>query len=259
MRFALVDGQRREAESGLSGECDGCGSALVAKCGEVRVWHWAHRGRRSCDLWCENETEWHRSWRARFPDDWQEVLHHAADGERHRADVKTAHGWALEFQRSFIKPEERRSREAFYAKLMWVVDGTRRKRDKAQFLKAVEESTPLSRSSPFRRVWSGEGALLRDWVVSAAHVFFDFGDEQKLWWLSPASDTTRAYVMPVSVSEFLEIHRQIDGDGADRFDRMAQVHARALTDLRGLRNAEQARSRPSPLNPRRSPRKGRRL
>jgi len=259
MRFALVDGQRREAESGLSGECDGCGSALVAKCGEVRVRHWAHRARRNCDPWWENETEWHRSWKARFPDDWQEILHHAADGERHRADVKTAHGWALEFQHSFIKPEERRSREAFYAKLMWVVNGTRRKRDKAQFLKALEESTPLSplsRSSrTVRRVWSGEGALLRDWVVSAAHVFVDFGDEQKLWWLSPASDTTRAYVMPVSVSDFLEIHR----DGADKFDRMAQVHARALTALRGLRNAEQARSRPSPLNPRRSPRKGRRL
>ena len=252
MRFALVDGQRREAESGLSGECDSCGSALVAKCGEVRVRHWAHRARRNCDPWWENETEWHRSWKARFPDDWQEVLHRAADGERHRADVKTAHGWALEFQHSYIKPEERRSREAFYAKLMWVVDGTRRKRDKAQFLKAFEESTPLSRSSPMRRVWSGEGALLRDWVVSAAHVFFDFGDEQKLWWLSPASDTTRAYVMPVSVSEFLEIHRQIDGDGADRFDRMAQDLARAVT---ASPNAEQARSGPSPLDLRRSPRR----
>ena len=231
----------------------------MAKCGEVRVWHWAHRARRNCDPWWENETEWHRSWKARFPEDWQEILHRAADGERHRADVKTAHGWALEFQHSFIKPEERRSREAFYAKLMWVVDGTRRKRDKAQLLKAFEESTPDIRYSRMRRVSSGKGALLRDWVVSTVHVFFDFGDEQKLWWLSPASDTTRAYVMPVSVSEFLEIHRQIDGDGADRFDRMAQVHARALTALRGLRNAEQARSRPSPLNPRRSPRKGRRL
>jgi competence CoiA-like predicted nuclease len=134
MRFALVDGQRREAESGLSGECDGCESALVAKCGEVRVRHWAHRARRNCDPWWENETEWHRSWKARFPDHWQEILHHATDGERHRADVKTAHGWALEFQHSFIKPEERRSREAFYAKLMWVVDGTRRKRDKAQLI-----------------------------------------------------------------------------------------------------------------------------
>ena len=250
MRFALVDGQRREAESGLSGECDGCGSALVAKCGEVRVWHWAHRARRSCDPWWENETEWHRSWKARFPDDWQEILHHAADGERHRADVKTAHGWALEFQHSFIKPEERRSREAFYAKLMWVVNGTRRKRDKAQFLKAVEESTPLSRSSPFRRVWSGEGALLRDWVVSTAHVFFDFGDEQRLWWLSPTSDTTWATVMPFSVSDFLEIHRQ--KDGADEFDRMVRSLARP--------KAEQALPNPSSLpKPRRSPRRGRRL
>jgi hypothetical protein len=168
--------------------------------------------------------------------------------------VKTAHGWALEFQHSFIKPEERRSREAFYAKLMWVVDGTRRKRDKAQFLKAVEESTPLSRSSPFRRVWSGEGALLRDWVVSAAHVFFDFRDEQGLWWLSPTSDTTWAIVVPISVSHFVEMHRQ--KDGADEFDRNMQDLARALT---APPNAEQALPHPSLLLPRRSRRAGRRL
>jgi hypothetical protein len=259
MRFALVYGERREAELHLLGECVGCGSAMIAKCGEVRVHHWAHRGRRRCDPWWETETEWHRGWKGRFPDDWQEIVHHAEDGERHIADVKTGHDWVLEFQHSPINQEERRSREAFYAKLMWVVDGTRRKRDESQFVTALQQSTPFRPSSPLRRVWSGEGALFRDWVTSTVHVFFDFGDQKRLWWLSPASNATWAYVMPCSVSDMVGIHSQTDRDGADEFDRMAQDSARAVTALRGLPNPEQLRRRPSILDPKRSPRRGRRL
>ena len=75
MRFALVDGQRREPESGLVGECTGCGSPVLARCGDVRVWHWAHKGRRRGHPWWENETEWHRRWKGHFPEDWQEVTH----------------------------------------------------------------------------------------------------------------------------------------------------------------------------------------
>ena len=113
MKFALAHGQRQEAQPNLSGECPGCGRPMVARCGEVRVRHWAHKGRRHCDPWWENETEWHRGWKDRFPADWQEIVHPDGDGERHIADVKTGDGWVIEFQHSYIKPEERRSREAF--------------------------------------------------------------------------------------------------------------------------------------------------
>ena len=69
---------------------------MVARCGEVRVRHWAHKGRRLCDPWWENETEWHRAWKDQFPADWQEVVCYAEDGERHIADVKTHAGWVIE-------------------------------------------------------------------------------------------------------------------------------------------------------------------
>lgn len=259
MRFALVDGERREAEPLLLGKCVGCGSDMLPKCGEVRIHHWAHRGRRRCDPWWENETEWHRRWKGRFPDAWQERVHHDEDGERHIADVKTDHGWVLEFQHSYIRPKERRSREAFYSNLMWVVDGTRRKRDEGQFLRALEESTATARSSPVRRVWSGDGALFRDWVVSTVHVFFDFGDAERVWWLSPASDDMWAYVMPCNLSDFVRVHTQTDRDGAQDFDRMAEDLSRAITALRGVPNPGQFRRRRSLLDPRRSPRRGRRL
>jgi competence CoiA-like predicted nuclease len=144
MKFSLVNGQRQEARPDLHGKCPACDHAMVAKCGEVNIWHWAHKGRRACDVWWENETEWHRAWKGRFPENWQEFVHTADNGERHVADVRTDRGWVIEFQHSHIRPEERHSRDAFYPKLVWVVDGARRKRDLAQFSNALERGTPTS-------------------------------------------------------------------------------------------------------------------
>lgn len=90
--------------------------------------HWAHP-QGSVDHWWEPETEWHRKWKERFPDDWQEVVHCSSTGERHIADVKTEHGLAIEFQHSDISEQERRSREEFYGRLYWVVNGLRLKTD----------------------------------------------------------------------------------------------------------------------------------
>ena len=78
-----------------------------------------------CDHWWESETQWHRDWKNRFPQDWQEVVHFAKDGEKHIADVKTEDGLRVEFQHSFIKHEEVKSRENFYKQMIWLVDGPR--------------------------------------------------------------------------------------------------------------------------------------
>ena len=220
MKFALVNGQRQEAKPDLSGECPGCGSPVVARCGEVRVWHWAHKGRRMCDPWWENETEWHRAWKDLFPADWQEVIHHAEDGERHIADVKTGDGWVVEFQHSLIKPDERRSREAFYEGLIWVVDGARRGRDLAQFARAWASGHESIPGLNKRRIPSPFGALLRDWTGSRAHVFFDFSDGRELWWLFPASDNNRAYIQPISRAQFV---RSLQDTGLGTFDALVDT------------------------------------
>jgi hypothetical protein len=39
--FAIVHGERRKAEPGLSGKCCLYGHAMIARCGEHNVWHWA--------------------------------------------------------------------------------------------------------------------------------------------------------------------------------------------------------------------------
>lgn len=198
MKFAVVNEQRQEARPNLSAECPSCSRPMIAKCGEVRIWHWAHQGNHLCDPWGENETEWHRSWKAQFPDDWQEVVHNAENGIKHIADVKTERGWVIEFQHSHLKPEERRSRDAFYAKLVWVVDGTRRKRDEKQFIQALNNGRPLHATFPIKRVRSDECALLREWAGSPAPIFFDFGSEQALSWLIAGRPDGPAYVGPIS-------------------------------------------------------------
>lgn len=206
MKFALVDGVRRAPETGLSGKCPIFGHPMVAKCGTIRIHHWAHQGSPSCDPWWENESDWHRAWKGHFPEEWQEVIHEAAHGEKHVADVKTPRDWVIEFQRSPIKPEERHSREAFYKKLVWVVDGTRRKRDRDQFLKTFNSGAPVKAYPNMRRITADECALLREWSSSASRVFLDFGEGGIIWWLLGKGVGKPIYVMPFPSIQFISNH-----------------------------------------------------
>ena len=151
MKYALVKGERQEAQPDISGTCPCCDSPVIAKCGEIRMHHWAHRG--MCDPWWEGETEWHREWKGFFPKEWQEVVHFAENGEKHIADVKTDQGYVVEFQHSYIKPEEINSREDFYKKIIWIIDGKRRLRDKGKFMDIWEQSHPTDRKVPARKIW----------------------------------------------------------------------------------------------------------
>ncbi|SFG25866.1 hypothetical protein SAMN05518801_11289 [Novosphingobium sp. CF614] len=96
---------------------------MLAKCGPRVLHHWAHEGRRDCDPWWENETEWHREWKSHFPVSCREVSHTTPNGEIHRADIKTPSGIYIEVQHSDMTDAERISREKFYQNLIWIVDG----------------------------------------------------------------------------------------------------------------------------------------
>ncbi len=223
MKFALINGDKAEATKGARGLCPSCGSELIARCGELKINHWAHKGNRNCDPWWENETEWHRSWKNNFLKEWQEVTHSDGEsGEKHIADVKTDSGWVLEFQHSHLKPEERRSRNSFYSKLVWVVDGLRRKSDKLQFNKALEESTSENGKPYICRVrYLDECRLLKEWNDSNALVFFDFQEEidteqSELWFLFPKISSGHAYLSPFSRAEFIELHNN------NKFDELVE-------------------------------------
>ena len=220
MKYALVNGERQEAQSSLSGKCPCCDSPVIAKCGKVRMPHWAHRG--MCDPWWEGETEWHREWKGLFPKEWQEVIHFAENGEKHIADVKTDQDYVIEFQHSYIRPEECQSREVFYKKIIWIVDGTRRLRDKDKFIDVWEQSKAIHSKIEARRLlgYFDECALLRDWSDSTAPVFFDFRDDV-LWLLLPKTIEGRyifrikrseliSYLLPTSQIRFEAILKSMD-------------------------------------------------
>jgi competence protein CoiA len=223
VKFALVDDKREEAVKGAKGVCPLCASEVIAKCGEKKIHHWAHKSKTSCDTWWENETEWHRSWKNKFPVEWQEVIRRDSSGEKHIADIETQTEWVIEFQHSYLKPDERRSRNAFYKKLAWVVDGTRRKTDIPQFQNTLDQSAvlwkePLILRGPFPE----ECRLLKEWCSeSNALVFFDFQKakaekQTKLWFRFPKMTTNIVYLALFSREDFVKLHN------TDQFDEVVK-------------------------------------
>lgn len=168
MKFALINSEKCEATKGAKGLCRCFGSELIAKCGENRVHYWAHKVDLNCDPWWENETDWHHSWKNNFPEKWQEVIYmDEVSGEKLIADIKTDSHWVLEIQHSPIKPEERRSRNAFYSKLVWVIDGKKSKRDKPKFCKILEEHGFRKDNPHLMRIFSpDDSALIKEWHES---------------------------------------------------------------------------------------------
>ena len=204
MKFALANDERIEASKGAKGECPCCGSELIAKCGEVYAHHWSHK-KKCVDHWWENEKEWHRNWKNQFPKEWQEVIHRDKSGEKHIADVKTSEGWAIEFQHSYLKPEERRSRNNFYNKLIWVVDGTRRPTDIEQFQKIFDEGEFRQYGPSLLHIHFPEDCrLLKEWGNSSSLIFLDFNVE-RLWLIYPRISGNRIFLNPFPRSSFIEL------------------------------------------------------
>ncbi len=214
MKFALINGDKTEAQPGLKGSCIYCQSDTITKCGSIKIWHWAHKSKLACDPWWENETEWHRAWKNHFPTEWQENSHiDFSSGEKHIADIKTDKGAIIEFQHSAIDPAEAQSREAFYKNMVWVVDGTRLKRDYLNFCNGL--SGLKRRAKDFFLTSFPEKCFPKCWLASSKPVFFDFQghnpvdqqDEQRslLWCLLPGRVKEHAVVATVSREQFIKL------------------------------------------------------
>ncbi len=213
MKFAKFDGNRIEALKGAQGICPGCGAELVAKCGEIKLHHWAHKGNRNCDPWWEPETEWHRSWKNSFPIECQEnILYDEQTGEKHIADIRTTHDLVIEFQHSHIHPDEHRQREKFYKHMIWVVDCTRLKGDYPRFLKGKTDFRLTDEQGRFFVDYL-DGCFPSAWIGSSVPVIFDFkGTEiiddpndirNHLYVLFPASNRRESDLFVISRASFI--------------------------------------------------------
>lgn len=190
---------------------------MTAKCGQQRVHHRAHRTA-ICDEWWEPETQWHRDWKNEFPEDWQETRITAPDGDFHIADVRTPGGTVLEFQHSPLSAVDRQSRETFYGRMAWIVDGRRKENDLPAFWHLLSFTTPdygkmRGWRLPLRRL-----PLIETWIVAASPVYLDFGGEnfsgmglpsvELLWRISKASNG-RIIVTPFSRQSIID-HYKLD-------------------------------------------------
>jgi len=171
MKFALVDDIRQEATPGQKAMCPVCGAQCIAKCGERKINHWAHKSKTDCDPWWEKETFWHRNWKNQFPKEWQEVINYdSVTGEKHIADIKTDTGLVIEFQHSAITPQERKSREDFHKAMVWIANIVN-KRDSKLF-----EEYPNKTEGMFRK---SEMDIPIRWFDSRVPVLFDLSNSEQ--------------------------------------------------------------------------------
>lgn len=228
MKYSLVDGVRVEPAPKLVGKCPSCGATMISRCGEIKVWHWAHKGKRSCDPWWENETEWHREWKNRFPEPWQEiVLEDEQTGEKHIADVRTDDGFVIEFQYSAIKPEEQRARESFYGRMVWVLSGARRKTDYKRFSNGFSSFRTTNQSGIFFVHFPDE-CFPQTWINRRVPVFFDFEDvpdanpritKNIVWGLMPGRQRGAAIVLGLSKDDLVGFAKN-----GNLFERLGEIN-----------------------------------
>lgn len=118
MIWAIKNNQRIKAIPQESAICPLCNQEVIPKCGEIKIWHWAHKANLECDSFGEPETEWHFNWKDMFEKELQEVII-----KEHRADIKNKDGLVIEFQNVSISPEQIKEREKFYKNIVWILNG----------------------------------------------------------------------------------------------------------------------------------------
>jgi competence protein CoiA len=201
MRFAKLGAQRLEASPVSKATCPACDGPVIAKCGRIRIWHWAHKAA-ACPANKEPETPWHREWKLQFPDAWQEVVQIGADGSRHIADICSSFGQVVEFQNSHIDLTEREAREAAYGKLIWVVNGTRLKQDKPSFFNHLITKKMVGHLRAVFEFNATVSTITRRWRNSNCVVYFDFF-EPVLWRMNLEKVGWKSFLEPVQKSEFI--------------------------------------------------------
>lgn len=147
MIWAIKNNVKLKATSKDRANCSLCNKEVIAKCGEIKIWHWAHKSNIDCDDWFEPESEWHLNWKDEFPKECQEVTikkcvsdycneekyTHNHNGEDHgdcmdceekihRADIKI-NNQVIELQNSPLSSDKIIEREEFYGNMIWLLNG----------------------------------------------------------------------------------------------------------------------------------------
>ena len=157
--------------------CPCCGEAVLAKCGAIKTWHWAHVAGGECDPWAEPVGPWHLAWQATVNPEHVEVPR-----PPHRADILTPAGTVVELQHSPIALDTVAERETFYGDMCWVFDATHRFRfvacgDRAFFTLGRVEYVQLCKKDVYLDF--GEAIVaVEQFVTSVVHRCTGYG---RIW------------------------------------------------------------------------------
>ena len=118
MLYAIKNEERILASPKNKAECLLCHKPMIAKCGDINIWHWAHESMIDCDNFSEGETKWHLDWKNKFnKDDVEKNI--IKNNVCHRADIFIKNT-VVELQNSTISTEDIYKREIFYGNMIWI-------------------------------------------------------------------------------------------------------------------------------------------
>ena len=123
--FYALDSDNNKIEATPKGRaiCPGCDGEVIAKCGDIKIWHWAHAVSSKCDSWHESMTEWHKKWMNHFPLENREVMmQDEITGKKRVADVKLDNDVVLKFQYANLTHADFVRRNDFYKNVIWVMN-----------------------------------------------------------------------------------------------------------------------------------------
>lgn len=168
MLYAIDDFKNQiTANPGETAICPHCESAVIAKCGQIVSWHWAHVADADCDSWSEGETQWHLDWKKIVLPERCEVSikNHAGN---HRADVIGNRGVVIELQNSPISVAVIHEREWFYENMVWLFNAESFRKN--FHFRKKDDYTTFRWIYPRKSLWHVEKPL-----------FFDLGDGRIFW------------------------------------------------------------------------------
>jgi hypothetical protein len=185
MLFAKLNNEKIEPIPNANAECPLCGEKVLSKCGEIKVWHWAHINGKSCDSWYEPETHWHRNWKLTFGKENIEIKKIKEDCW-HVADIFTNEEVVIELQNSPIQKNIIRKREEFYGeRMIWLINGIKFKEN---FYIKDSENRINFWSTIHDNCKNREGKKIfkwnyprKSWEDSKRNIFIDFHDESLFW------------------------------------------------------------------------------
>jgi competence protein CoiA len=175
MLYALLNNEKVEAKPQMEAICPCCEGKVFSKCGEIKIWHWAHKKEKdeSCDNWYEPETDWHYYWKMAFGKENSEVVI-KKENKKHIADVCTKNKVIIELQNSPIQKQVIRQREEFYGeRMIWIINGLHFSHNftihslQADDIKKSELSTH----------WFVWNRSRKSWKDVKRHILIDFGGD----------------------------------------------------------------------------------